>query len=79
MEYLVFPFGKYKGVKINELPTTYIALALEKFELPFELGDQLYKTLLGRMGAYSFFSDGVKKYGQDVFLNKINDYKKKYE
>jgi hypothetical protein len=39
MYYEVFPFGKYKGVKLTELPSTYIVLALEKFELPDELSD----------------------------------------
>ena len=27
----VFPFGKYKGTKTKDLPSTYVVLALEKF------------------------------------------------
>jgi len=37
MNYEVFPFGKYKGIPISNLPTTYLAYALESFELPEEL------------------------------------------
>jgi uncharacterized protein (DUF3820 family) len=45
MIYTKFPFGKYKGQHLDEIPTTYIAYALEEFELPDELQLQL-RTLL---------------------------------
>ncbi len=57
MEYLVFPFGKYKGTKLEELPSTYIMLALEKFELPNELQAKLRFIALGRLGAFKFFKE----------------------
>lgn len=55
MEYLVFPFGKYKGTKLKELPSTYIVLALEKFDLPDELKWELNFIVLGRLEAFSTF------------------------
>jgi hypothetical protein len=66
MYYEVFPFGKYKGVKLTELPSTYIVLSLEKFELPDELQDELSKILLGRFNIYSRVKDLV------VFLDSEN-------
>lgn len=85
MEYLVFPFGKYKGVELRELPTTYVAFALEKFELPDELRWELFSILFGRFYVYSFSRDiidefikqekGLKK-GIDkanVYFNKMID------
>lgn len=54
MYYEVFPFGKYKGVKLTELPSTYIVLALEKFELPAELKEELKMILFGRFKMFSF-------------------------
>jgi uncharacterized protein (DUF3820 family) len=41
MNYQKFPFGKYKGVNIYELPVNYLAHALEKFEMPKELEEEL--------------------------------------
>lgn len=61
MQYLVFPFGKYKGVKIKDLPSTYIVLALETFDLPVDLNDQLYGTLMGRLKVYSGVQNLLKK------------------
>ena len=67
MEYLVFPFGKYKGVELKELPTTYVAFALEKFELPEELREELLSIIYGRLRVYSFslfiIDEGVKLEG----------------
>ena len=53
MEYLVFPFGKYKGEKLEDLPSTYIVLALEKFELPDELQEELTHIIFGRLRVYT--------------------------
>jgi hypothetical protein len=61
MEYLVFPFGKYRGVELTELPSTYIVLALEKFELPYELKAELVYILYGRLGAFSAFREIMSK------------------
>jgi uncharacterized protein (DUF3820 family) len=49
MSYEVFPFGKYKGILISELPTTYVAHALESFDLPEELRNILVFTFLSKI------------------------------
>lgn len=78
MYYEVFPFGKYKGVKLTELPSTYIVLALEKFELPVELQQELYLILLGKITAFSkfkiFFSENTKKDIECILNERINHY-----
>jgi uncharacterized protein (DUF3820 family) len=60
MYYEVFPFGKYKGVKLKDLPSTYIVLAIEQFELPEELASELHKILLGRLNVYSLLEYKIK-------------------
>jgi len=37
MTYQTFPFGKYKGEILSNLPTNYITYAIESFDLPVEL------------------------------------------
>lgn len=59
MNYEVFPFGKYKGVKLNELPSTYIVLALESFALPEELNGELGRILLGRLRVYTSLNNKI--------------------
>lgn len=55
MQYQVFPFGKFKGVPVKELPQTYLAYALTTFDLPTELKNSLSFELLDRIGFdYSF-------------------------
>ena len=80
MEYLVFPFGKYKGEKLEDLPSTYIVLALEKFELPDELRLKLSGIILGRFKVYSqllYKLDNLsKKEFRDLIKYKINTYEK---
>ena len=80
MEYLVFPFGKYKGVKLQDLPSTYIVLALEKFELPEELRLKMSRILLGRFRVYSqllYKLDNLsKKEFRSLIEYKINNYEK---
>jgi hypothetical protein len=60
MYYEVFPFGKYKGVKLKELPSTYIVLALEQFSLPDELQSELFRILLGRFKVYTIIDKQIK-------------------
>ena len=74
MEYLVFPFGKYKGVKLRELPSTYIVLELESFDLPQELSSELFRVLLGRFGLFSTMVDSCSKRSKKEFieLNKLH-------
>jgi hypothetical protein len=62
MYYEVFPFGKYKGVKLKDLPSTYIVLSLEQFELPIDLHNELRFILLGRLNVYS----SVKNLSNDI-------------
>lgn len=79
MEYLVFPFGKYKGVELNELPTTYVAFAIEKFDLPEELRDELMAIIYGRLRVYSFsmfiIDEGIRV---ESGLKKGNERTKRY-
>lgn len=79
MEYLVFPFGKYKGVKINDLPSTYIVLALEKYELPKELCAELYCTILGRLEVYSGIQHFLKEKNKAAMIDFLNKKIEKYE
>lgn len=78
MYYEVFPFGKYKGVKLTELPSTYIVLALEKFELPDELCLELKMILFGRFKMYSFIGyinkSKTKQEIKDFVLNSSSKY-----
>jgi uncharacterized protein (DUF3820 family) len=79
MYYEVFPFGKYKGVKLKDLPSTYIVLVLEQFELPIELKDELGKILLGRIYLYSQMKDIFLTKSKSDFLDFINERINTYE
>ena len=79
MEYLVFPFGKYKGTKLEDLPSTYIVLALEKFELPDELHYELTLIIYGRLKVFSFVLDNLVFTNVDERIENISFYKSKYE
>ncbi len=79
MYYEVFPFGKYKGVKLRELPSTYIILALEQFELPKELSTELYFILLGRLSVYSILEKNTKNTTKKNFLKWLETHKVNYE
>ena len=46
MNYQKFPFGKYKGHLLVNLPNTYIVYALEEFDLPEDLKKQLQDILI---------------------------------
>lgn len=80
MYYEVFPFGKYKGVKLKDLPSTYIVLALEKFDLPIELSDEMGKIFLGRMSVYSSTKELLlsmtKKQLSEFYDSRIETYEK---
>ena len=79
MYYEVFPFGKYKGVKLTELPSTYIVLALEKFELPDELYCELKFILFGRFNIYSFIGYINKNKTKKEIKDFISNLSYKYE
>ena len=53
MRYPIFPFGKYKGVLLDELPLTYVSYALQEFTLPDELRSDLVSSLFDRLGIKS--------------------------
>ena len=46
MNYLRFPFGKYKGYELHEIPLSYIVYALENMDLPEDLNNQLKDVLI---------------------------------
>jgi hypothetical protein len=64
MSYLKFPFGKYKGTPIYELPTHYIVHALEAFDLPADLENALVDFLLLNLNLFErnhvFFNKELK-------------------
>jgi uncharacterized protein (DUF3820 family) len=49
MNYVKFPFGKYKGYPIDEIPLNYIVYALENMDLPDELNEQLKESLIEQL------------------------------
>lgn len=79
MEYLVFPFGKYKGVLLKELPSTYIVLALESFDLPKELQSELFMILMGRFNVFSGVANLCKQKGKVEFIKFQLEKAYKYE
>jgi uncharacterized protein (DUF3820 family) len=77
MKYEVFPFGKYNGVPLRELPSTYIVLAIEKFTLPEDLRNELARILAGRLGVYSSMYQNLivlKNEKPDVFLDEYEHF-----
>ena len=79
MYYEVFPFGKYKGVKLTDLPSTYIVLCLEQFELPKELMDELGRIIFGRFKVYSQFEDLILNNSKKENIELLLLRKSKYE
>jgi len=49
MNYKKFPFGKYKGHQISDIPTTYLVYSLEEFSLPDELEGSIKEELSERL------------------------------
>lgn len=79
MYYKVFPFGKYKGVKLTDLPSTYIVLALEQYELPDELTTGLRSILFGRLKVYSLIKKSIKEYKKAEHLSILQEMIDEYE
>lgn len=52
MNYLTFPFGKYKGHFIDELPNNYICYALGNMDLPIELNEALKRVLIQNLNLF---------------------------
>jgi uncharacterized protein (DUF3820 family) len=78
MEYLVFPFGKYKGEKLTDLPSTYIVLALEKFELPEQLTTELRMILYGRLNCWDVSKQLLRDRTKKDFMNLMSELNFKY-
>jgi hypothetical protein len=57
MTYDTFPFGKYKGFLLRDIPTTYLAYAIETFDLPDELMDGLRSEMVDRLELGNYKSD----------------------
>lgn len=62
MNYKVFPWGKYKGYDFSDIPSTYITYALDEFDMPEDLANQLRLQLIMRYdlaasGDYSIPTD----------------------
>ena len=79
MYYEVFPFGKYKGVKLKELPSTYIVFALEQFELPNEMSSELGRILLGRFSVFSGVKKMIETESKKNLLKTYSERIKEYE
>jgi len=79
MYYEVFPFGKYKGVKLKELPSTYIVFALEQFELPNEMNSELGRILLGRFSVFSGVKKMIETESKKNLLKTYSERIKEYE
>lgn len=77
MSYQRMPFGKFKGVFLSDLPSTYIVYALESFDLPFELNEELKNILVNR---FYIFNDAEAENSVDnSVLSKIyKELAKKY-
>lgn len=50
MKFIKFPFGKFKGVDIREIESTYLVYALENFSLPDELSSAILYEISARLG-----------------------------
>lgn len=50
MNYQKFPFGKYKGVLLEEIPTSYLVYAIKEFDLPTELKNTVKQILAKDLG-----------------------------
>lgn len=90
MNYTVFPFGKFKGVAIHAIESNYIVYALENFDLPDDLKNQLRNEIFIR---FSIRTDKIDiweinavykklaniyhpdKGGSDLAMQAINQFK----
>lgn len=79
MYYEVFPFGKYKGMRIEEIPSTYLVYSLEKFELPKELQSHIYFTILGRLKAFSTLKRLIVASGESQAIEDLETLTRGYE
>ncbi len=68
MNYTVFPFGKFKGVAIHAIESNYIVYALEKFDLPDDLKNQLRYEIFNR---FSIQTDEIDSYKVSAVYKKL--------
>lgn len=50
MNYEKFPFGKYKGHRLEDIPPSYLVYALKEFDLPIELMNSIKDTIIKDLG-----------------------------
>lgn len=48
MSYEVMPFGKFKGVKIEQIETSYLCYASDNFDLPLDLVEIIKENIFMR-------------------------------
>ena len=68
MNYTVFPFGKFKGVAIHAIESNYIVYALENFDLPDDLKNQLRYEIFNR---FSIQTDEIDSYKVSAVYKKL--------
>jgi hypothetical protein len=74
MNYQKMPFGKYKGELLNNLPSNYIIYAIDEFDLPDELHENLKSIIYSRLFSKkdnalpikSIYRQMAKKYHPDA-------------
>lgn len=71
MNYTVFPFGKFKGIAIHAIESNYIIHALENFDLPDDLINQLRYEIFIRFSIPFYESDGVDIYKINSVYKKL--------
>jgi hypothetical protein len=59
MNYQSMPFGKFKGIRIVEIPTNYLCYAVEEFELPIELENAIKFEVSVRLDLQPIESNNV--------------------
>lgn len=67
-----FPFGKYKGKTIDEIPCTYLAYAIENFDLPDDYINKMRIELFNRLKIDDLYFD-IQYEACERAINKYRD------
>jgi len=57
----LFPFGKFRDYKLQDVDTAYLIHALENFDLSEELKHDINRTLLYKIKAFNLFQSYLEK------------------
>ncbi len=57
MNYQTMPFGKYKGWRIDDIPTNYICYALMEFDLPPELRATMFNQMVDNLKCLEYLNE----------------------